>query len=102
LSELNSASQRPGEQNDDVGRQDPASEHPGWVPSSSPIAGWIASVVLPASGAKDRGMSSGRLMRIHGAEFQSMAERVMRVAELTFRLNVLAFGTKRPRRSCSS
>ncbi|MFG3418363.1 DapH/DapD/GlmU-related protein [Micromonospora sp. NPDC049460] len=30
-------------------------------------------------------------MRIHGAEFQAMAERVLRVTELTSRLNVLPF-----------
>lgn len=31
-------------------------------------------------------------MRIHGPEFQAMAERVMQVTELTSRLNVLPFG----------
>ncbi len=36
-------------------------------------------------------MSSERLMRIHSAEFQAMAERVLRVTELTSRLNVLPF-----------
>lgn len=36
-------------------------------------------------------MSSERLMRIHSAEFQAMAERVRRVTELTSRLNVLPF-----------
>ncbi|MEU2391415.1 DapH/DapD/GlmU-related protein [Streptomyces sp. NPDC007369] len=36
-------------------------------------------------------MSSDRLMRIHSAEFQAMAERVLRVTELTSRLNVLPF-----------
>jgi acetyltransferase-like isoleucine patch superfamily enzyme len=38
------------------------------------------------------GMSDERLMRIHSAEFQAMAERVLRVTELTSRLNVLPFG----------
>jgi acetyltransferase-like isoleucine patch superfamily enzyme len=37
-------------------------------------------------------MSDGRLMRIHSAEFQAMAERVLQVTELTSRLNVLPFG----------
>lgn len=36
-------------------------------------------------------MSNDRLMRIHSAEFQAMAERVLRVTELTSRLNVLPF-----------
>lgn len=36
-------------------------------------------------------MSSDRLMRIQSAEFQAMAERVLRVTELTSRLNVLPF-----------
>lgn len=36
-------------------------------------------------------MSSDRLMRIHGPEFQAMAERVRRATELTSRLNVLPF-----------
>ncbi|MFJ4779033.1 DapH/DapD/GlmU-related protein [Streptomyces sp. NPDC088762] len=36
-------------------------------------------------------MPSDRLMRIHSAEFQAMAERVLRVTELTSRLNVLPF-----------
>lgn len=36
-------------------------------------------------------MSSDRLMRIHSAEFQAMAERVLRVTRLTSRLNVLPF-----------
>ncbi|MET9319553.1 sugar O-acetyltransferase [Streptomyces sp. NPDC003038] len=36
-------------------------------------------------------MSSDRLMRIHSAEFRAMAERVLRVTELTSRLNVLPF-----------
>ncbi|MFI0450143.1 DapH/DapD/GlmU-related protein [Actinomadura sp. 6N118] len=36
-------------------------------------------------------MSSDRLMRIHSAEFQAMAERVLRATELTSRLNVLPF-----------
>lgn len=36
-------------------------------------------------------MSIDRLMRIHSAEFQAMAERVLRVTELTSRLNVLPF-----------
>ncbi|WP_328417924.1 sugar O-acetyltransferase [Micromonospora sp. NBC_00389] len=36
-------------------------------------------------------MSSDRLMRIHSAGFQAMAERVLRVTELTSRLNVLPF-----------
>ncbi|MHA5053692.1 DapH/DapD/GlmU-related protein [Streptomyces sp. SD15] len=36
-------------------------------------------------------MSSDRLMRIHSAEFQAMGERVLRVTELTSRLNVLPF-----------
>jgi acetyltransferase-like isoleucine patch superfamily enzyme len=37
-------------------------------------------------------MPSTQLMRIHGPEFQAMAERVMQVTELTSRLNVLPFG----------
>ncbi|MFE7352343.1 DapH/DapD/GlmU-related protein [Streptomyces sp. NPDC057543] len=36
-------------------------------------------------------MPSDRLMRIHSAEFQAMAERVLRVTELTSRLNLLPF-----------
>ncbi|WP_241777462.1 hypothetical protein [Streptomyces sp. CT34] len=36
-------------------------------------------------------MSSDRLMRIHGAEFQAMSERVLPVTELTSRLNALPF-----------
>lgn len=36
-------------------------------------------------------MSSDRLMRIHSPEFQAMAERVLRVTELTSHLNVLPF-----------
>ncbi|WFE59332.1 DapH/DapD/GlmU-related protein [Micromonospora sp. WMMD712] len=36
-------------------------------------------------------MPSGRLMRIHSAEFEAMAARVRRVTELTSRLNVLPF-----------
>ena len=36
-------------------------------------------------------MPSARLMRIHSAEFEAMAERVLRVTELTSRLNVLPF-----------
>lgn len=36
-------------------------------------------------------LSGGRLLRIHGPEFQAMAERVRRVTELTSRLNVLPF-----------
>ena len=36
-------------------------------------------------------MSGDRLMRIHSPEFQAMAERVLRVTELTSRLNVLPF-----------
>jgi acetyltransferase-like isoleucine patch superfamily enzyme len=36
-------------------------------------------------------MSSDRLMRIHSPEFKAMAERVLRVTELTSRLNVLPF-----------
>ncbi len=36
-------------------------------------------------------MSSDRLIRIHSAQFQAMAERVLRVTELTSRLNVLPF-----------
>ncbi|MFI2651134.1 DapH/DapD/GlmU-related protein [Micromonospora fulviviridis] len=36
-------------------------------------------------------MSNDRLMRIHSAEFQAMAERVLRVSELTSRLNALPF-----------
>ncbi|MFE6776363.1 DapH/DapD/GlmU-related protein [Streptomyces sp. NPDC057702] len=36
-------------------------------------------------------MSSDRLMRIHSAEFQAMADRVRQVTELTSRLNVLPF-----------
>jgi acetyltransferase-like isoleucine patch superfamily enzyme len=36
-------------------------------------------------------MSGERLMRIHSPEFQAMAERVLRVTELTSRLNVLPF-----------
>ena len=37
-------------------------------------------------------MPSGHLMRVHGAEFQAMSERVLRATELTSRLNVLPFG----------
>lgn len=37
-------------------------------------------------------MSTDRLMRIHSAEFSTMAERVLRVTELTSRLNMLPFG----------
>ncbi len=40
---------------------------------------------------EDRRMSSDRLMLIHSPEFQAMAERVLRVTELTSRLNVLPF-----------
>jgi acetyltransferase-like isoleucine patch superfamily enzyme len=36
-------------------------------------------------------MSGDRLMRIHGPEFQAMAERVLLVTGLTSRLNVLPF-----------
>ncbi|MFD3326439.1 DapH/DapD/GlmU-related protein [Streptomyces sp. NPDC058701] len=36
-------------------------------------------------------MPSERLMRIHSPEFQAMADRVLRVTELTSRLNVLPF-----------
>lgn len=36
-------------------------------------------------------MSGGHLMRIHSPEFEEMAERVLRVTELTSRLNVLPF-----------
>jgi acetyltransferase-like isoleucine patch superfamily enzyme len=36
-------------------------------------------------------MSSDRLMRIHGPEFEAMSARVLRVTELTSRLNVLPF-----------
>ena len=36
-------------------------------------------------------MSSDHLMRIRSAEFQAMAERVLRATELTSRLNVLPF-----------
>ncbi|MFD3803904.1 DapH/DapD/GlmU-related protein [Streptomyces sp. NPDC058611] len=36
-------------------------------------------------------MSSERLLRIHSPEFQAMADRVLRVTELTSRLNVLPF-----------
>ncbi|HWU09838.1 MAG TPA: DapH/DapD/GlmU-related protein [Streptomyces sp.] len=36
-------------------------------------------------------MSGDRLMRIRSTEFQAMAERVLRVTELTTRLNVLPF-----------
>ena len=36
-------------------------------------------------------MSRDRFMRIHSPEFQQMAERVLRVTELTSRLNVLPF-----------
>ena len=36
-------------------------------------------------------MSSDRFMRVHSAEFQAMAERVLRTTELTSRLNVLPF-----------
>ncbi|MGK5671696.1 DapH/DapD/GlmU-related protein [Micromonospora sp. URMC 106] len=36
-------------------------------------------------------MPSERLMRIHSAEFQAMADRVLRVTALTSRLNVLPF-----------
>jgi acetyltransferase-like isoleucine patch superfamily enzyme len=36
-------------------------------------------------------MSSERLMRIHSDEFRAMAERVLRVTELTSRLNALPF-----------
>ncbi|WP_345764056.1 DapH/DapD/GlmU-related protein [Diaminobutyricibacter sp. McL0608] len=36
-------------------------------------------------------MSSDLLMRIHSPEFQAMSERVLRVTELTSRLNVLPF-----------
>jgi acetyltransferase-like isoleucine patch superfamily enzyme len=36
-------------------------------------------------------MPSDRLMPIHSPEFQAMAERVLRVTELTSRLNVLPF-----------
>ena len=40
---------------------------------------------------EDRGMPGDRLMRIHSPEFQAMSERVLRVTELTSRLNVLPF-----------
>lgn len=36
-------------------------------------------------------MSRNRLMRIHSPEFRAMSERVLRVTELTSRLNVLPF-----------
>ncbi|GAA3013673.1 DapH/DapD/GlmU-related protein [Streptosporangium longisporum] len=36
-------------------------------------------------------MSGDRLMRVHSTEFQNMAARVLRVTELTSRLNVLPF-----------
>ncbi|MEY6564111.1 DapH/DapD/GlmU-related protein [Streptomyces sp. PGLac3x] len=36
-------------------------------------------------------MADDRLMRIHSDEFRAMAERVLRVTELTSRLNVLPF-----------
>jgi len=36
-------------------------------------------------------MPADRLMRIHGPEFQAMAQRVLQVTELTSRLNVLPF-----------
>jgi acetyltransferase-like isoleucine patch superfamily enzyme len=36
-------------------------------------------------------VTSGRLLRIHGPEFQAMSERVLRVMELTSRLNLLPF-----------
>jgi acetyltransferase-like isoleucine patch superfamily enzyme len=36
-------------------------------------------------------MPADRLLRIHSPEFQAMAERVLRVTELTSRLNVLPF-----------
>ncbi len=36
-------------------------------------------------------MPSDRFMRIHSPEFQAMAERVLRVTELTSRLNILPF-----------
>jgi acetyltransferase-like isoleucine patch superfamily enzyme len=36
-------------------------------------------------------MSGDRYLRIHGPEFRAMAERVLRVTELTSRLNVLPF-----------
>ncbi|SCF02937.1 transferase hexapeptide (six repeat-containing protein) [Micromonospora haikouensis] len=36
-------------------------------------------------------MPSDHIMRIHSAEFQAMAARVLRVTELTSRLNVLPF-----------
>lgn len=36
-------------------------------------------------------MSAERLMRIHGPEFDAMAERVLRAMELTSRLNALPF-----------
>jgi acetyltransferase-like isoleucine patch superfamily enzyme len=36
-------------------------------------------------------MPSARLLRIHSPEFRAMAERVVRVTELTSRLNVLPF-----------
>jgi acetyltransferase-like isoleucine patch superfamily enzyme len=36
-------------------------------------------------------MTDDHLMRIHGPEFQAMAERVLRATELTSRLNVLPF-----------
>lgn len=37
-------------------------------------------------------VSSDLLMQIHSPEFQAMSERVLRVTELTSRLNVLPFG----------
>lgn len=40
---------------------------------------------------EDRGVPGDRFMRIHSPEFQAMAERVVRVTELTSRLNVLPF-----------
>jgi hypothetical protein len=45
-------------------------------------------------------MSDGRLMRIHSAEFQAMAERVLQVTELTSRLNVLPFGDEVGKAQC--
>lgn len=36
-------------------------------------------------------MIAGRLLRIHSPEFRAMSERVLRVTELTSRLNVLPF-----------
>jgi acetyltransferase-like isoleucine patch superfamily enzyme len=38
------------------------------------------------------GRTRDRLVRIHSAEFQAMADRVLAVTELTSRLNVLPFG----------